>query len=62
VLWPLLIPMGSFYNNRQSGDLVLPWAAILGFLDVLALMATTIWLGRRQQKRHDRERLRVQHP
>jgi hypothetical protein len=31
VLWPLLIPVGSFYNNLQSGEINLPWAAIAGF-------------------------------
>ena len=32
VLWPLLIPMGSFYAQLDSGDLVeeLPWASIAG--------------------------------
>jgi hypothetical protein len=51
VLWPLLIPMGLFYNNLHSGGIVMPWAAILGFLDILALMATAIWLAGRHQKR-----------
>jgi uncharacterized protein len=25
VLWPLLIPLGSFYNSLQSGEIDLPW-------------------------------------
>jgi hypothetical protein len=51
VLWPLLIPMGSFCNNLHSGGIVMPWAAILGFLNVLALMATAIWITHRHQRR-----------
>lgn len=51
VLWPLLIPLGSFYNNLESGDIRMPWAAILGFADVLALMATAVWLALRHQRR-----------
>ena len=51
VLWPLLIPLGSFYNNLESGDIRLPWAAIFGFADVLALMATAVWLAARHQRR-----------
>jgi hypothetical protein len=39
VLWPLLIPIGSFFNNLQSGGIDLPWAAIAGFVDVMAVMA-----------------------
>jgi uncharacterized protein len=51
VLWPLLIPLGSFYNNLESGEIVMPWASILGFLDVLAVMATVIWLAARHHRR-----------
>jgi membrane protease YdiL (CAAX protease family) len=51
VLWPLLIPFGSFYNNLTSGSIVMPWAAILGFADVLALMATAVWLAARHDRR-----------
>ncbi len=51
VLWPLLIPLGSFYNNLESGDITMPWAAILGFVDVLALMATAVWLAARHHRR-----------
>jgi uncharacterized protein len=58
VLWPLLLPLGSFYNNVDSGDIHMPWAAILGFTDVLALMATAVWLAikheRRERRRHGR--------
>jgi hypothetical protein len=27
VLWPVLIPIGSFFNNLPSGGIDLPWAA-----------------------------------
>jgi uncharacterized protein len=51
VLWPLLTPIGAFFNNLESGEIVLPWASILGFGDVLALMAVAIWLAARHQRR-----------
>ena len=51
VLWPLLGPMGSFYSNLNGGDITMPWAAILGFADILCLMVTMIWLARRHQRR-----------
>jgi len=51
VLWPLLLPLGSFFNTLDSGDITLPWAAILGFADVAALMATVvIWVRRRERR------------
>jgi uncharacterized protein len=53
VLWPLLLPMGSFFNNVQSSDITMPWAAILGFVDVLAVMFTAIWLAHRRERRSD---------
>ncbi len=51
VLWPLLTPMGAFFNNLQAGDIELPWASIAGFADVLALMGAAIWLAARHQRR-----------
>jgi uncharacterized protein len=51
VLWPLLIPVGSFYNNLQSGEIDLPWAAIAGFVDIMAIMVTAIWLAHRRERR-----------
>jgi hypothetical protein len=51
VLWPVLIPMGSFYNNLQSGEISLPWAAIAGFVDVIAIMVAAIWLAHRRERR-----------
>ncbi len=55
VLWPLLTPLGNLFAQLESGDLAgrLPWAALLGFMDVIAVMATVIWLARR----HERKRL-----
>ena len=56
VLWPLLTPMGSFYAQLESGELAgqLPWAAILGFADVIGLMAAAIWLAKRHERKLDR--------
>ena len=55
VLWPLLTPLGSFFNNLNSGDIELPWDAILGFADVLGLMVASVLLGRRWVKRRNRK-------
>ena len=30
VLWPLLTPLGSFYNAVDTGDIDLPWASMPG--------------------------------
>jgi len=35
VLWPVLIPIGSFYNNMRSGGIDLPW--------LLSLALSTSW-------------------
>jgi membrane protease YdiL (CAAX protease family) len=51
VLWPLLTPIGAFFNNLEAGDIVLPWASIAGFADVLAVMAAIIWLAARHERR-----------
>lgn len=55
VLWPLLTPMGSLFNNLQGGDIDLPWASIAGFADVLAVMGLAVWLAHRRQVRHPAE-------
>jgi hypothetical protein len=34
-----------------AGDIDLPWASILGFVDVAALMLAAFWLGPRTQRR-----------
>lgn len=54
VLWPLLTPVGAFFNNVTAGDIELPWASIAGFADVAVLMGVAIWLAhRRLRKRSD---------
>lgn len=55
VLWPLLVPMGSLFNNLESGDIEMPWAAILGFVDVLALMVVAVGLAIRHERRARRD-------
>ncbi|WP_298588477.1 CPBP family intramembrane glutamic endopeptidase [uncultured Kocuria sp.] len=55
VLWPLLVPLGSFYNNLQGGEITMPWAAILGFAEVLALMLATVWLAARHERRRQQK-------
>jgi membrane protease YdiL (CAAX protease family) len=51
VLWPLLIPLGGWFNMLESGDIHMPWAAILGFADVLGLMALVLWRAHQRQRR-----------
>lgn len=55
-IWPLLTPLGSFFVQVRSGELSgqLPWMSILGFVDIVALMAVAIWLARRHEhRRHE---------
>lgn len=47
LLWPLLTPMGAFFNNLGGGDIDLPWASIAGFADVAGIMAGAVWLAHR---------------
>jgi membrane protease YdiL (CAAX protease family) len=51
VLWPLLTPLGSFYAQLENGDIELPWASILGFVDVLVLVVALGWLAQRHHAR-----------
>ena len=53
VLWPLLTPLGAFYNNLEAGDLAgeLPWASIAGFADVAVVMGLFLLWGRRRSRR-----------
>ena len=50
VLWPFFQPMGQLFWMTRDG-LPLPLEATLGFIDVLALMATIIWWVRRRRRR-----------
>lgn len=52
VLWPLLTPMGAFFNNLEADDIELPWASIAGFADVAVVMALVVWLAHRHVRRH----------
>lgn len=54
VLWPLLTPLGSFYANLSESSFSLPWASIMGFADVAALMGVVAWLAVRHQHVLDR--------
>jgi uncharacterized protein len=51
VLWPLLIPLGSFYNSLRAGEIDLPWASIAGFVDVMAIMFAAVWFAHRRMRR-----------
>ncbi|MDP9987556.1 CPBP family intramembrane metalloprotease [Arthrobacter sp. FW306-05-C] len=51
VLWPLLVPLGSFYSNLRGGSIRMPWEAILGFADVLGLMVAAVWFAARHERR-----------
>jgi hypothetical protein len=51
VLWPLLTPVGGWYATMDAREIELPWASILGFADVLGLMALVIWLAYKHQRR-----------
>jgi membrane protease YdiL (CAAX protease family) len=62
-LWPLLTPLGAFFNNLQAGDIALPWESILGFLDVALVMCIAAWLAHRRIRKRtqsqDREAVSV---
>jgi hypothetical protein len=51
VLWPLFQPMGQLITLVRDG-LELPVLASLGFIDILALMATLVWLAARYLRKH----------
>jgi membrane protease YdiL (CAAX protease family) len=51
VLWPLLTPLGAFFTNLESASFTLPWMSILGFVDVLAVMAAVLGLAVRREHR-----------
>lgn len=54
IVWPLLAPLGAFFNNIQAGDIDLPWASILGFADVAAVMGVVVWLAQRHVRKTTR--------
>jgi len=54
VLWPLLTPLGSFYNNVDAGDIELPWASVIGFGEVLAVMLVVLAFALRRERRRAR--------
>lgn len=58
VLWPLLTPLGSLFTNLEAGDIVLPWASMAGFGQVLIAMAVVLWLGHRYWKRRPQQMTR----
>jgi uncharacterized protein len=51
ILWPLLTPIGAFFNNLNNPEIELPWASLAGFADVAALMLAALWLARRHIRR-----------
>jgi hypothetical protein len=55
VLWPLLTPLGSLFNQIQAGDVVMPLESMLGFADLLVLMVAAIWFARRHERRQAAE-------
>jgi hypothetical protein len=61
VLWPLLTPIGGWFANMDAGGFELPWASILGFADVLGLMALVIWLAYKHQRRQSDSRRPLLH-
>jgi membrane protease YdiL (CAAX protease family) len=56
VLWPLLTPLGAFFNNLEGGDIELPWASIAGFADVAAVMVIAVFVAHRHQRRQSQAR------
>jgi hypothetical protein len=51
VLWPLLTPLGSFYAQLEDGSIELPWASVLGFADIAAVMVAVVWIAHRHEKK-----------
>jgi hypothetical protein len=51
VLWPLLVPLGSFVANLDAGIVPLRWASILSFGDLLVVIAVVIVLARSHERR-----------
>lgn len=55
-IWPLLTPLGGFFSQLKAGEMTgqLPWISMLGFADVLAVIAVAIWLTARHERRQHR--------
>jgi membrane protease YdiL (CAAX protease family) len=51
VLWPLLTPLGSLFNQLESATFTLPMESIFGFADILGVMVALVWLARRHERR-----------
>jgi membrane protease YdiL (CAAX protease family) len=51
VLWPLLTPLGGFFANLRSGDIMLPLESVLGFGWLLVGMVAAIFLASRWERR-----------
>jgi len=52
ILWPFIIPVGSFFNNLRAGDIELPMISMLGFGEVLAAICVLLFIiYKHQQKR-----------
>ena len=62
VLWPLLTPLGSLFAQLEAGDIELPWASIMGFTNVLAVIVTVIWFAHRHQQKLQRRMAEAAHP
>lgn len=56
VLWPLLTPLGAFFNNLESGDIELPWGSIAGFTNVAVIMGMAIVIAHRHERGRSRRR------
>lgn len=51
VLWPLLTPLGSLFNQLATATFTLPMESIFGFADIFGVMVALIWLARRHERR-----------
>jgi membrane protease YdiL (CAAX protease family) len=53
LVFPLLTPVGSLFAQLDEGELVgrLPWAALLGFADVIAVTLTILWFARKHERK-----------
>jgi uncharacterized protein len=54
ILWPLFLPMGQLVTLIKD-RLTLPFAASVGFFEVLAIMVALVWLSHRFHGKYRRE-------